>query len=335
MNKKSGYIIAMALMLLMFVSCVPRYGKYWLSVAAPEEGGRRLDKITYAEDLVDTDARFAVSMDGTKIAFTSWKTGNGDIYVKSLTGGRALLQRTYRPETEHAPSFSPDGTKLAFHALRDGHFHIYMVGAESGMAIQQITTNTPADALNPVFSPDGNFIAFNSVDFVFNPQTGKYEYVPNSEIIWTYDLATGRLTQYTSGLMPRYTADGKKIIFKRAAKTGAGYYGLWMMDIATGSETEIIAGTDFGIWDYDISPDGSKIVFSSDKSTGLNPRELKNANLWVVNIDGTGLTQLTYHLSNDLRPVWAPDMTGIYFLSCRGEQNKEIMNIWRMNYEGK
>jgi len=327
--------VFLVLIVVFLASCAPRYGEYWRTVVDPQEGGRRLSKVTEKEDLVDTEARFAVSKDGQRLAFTSWKSGNGDIYVKSLIGGKALLQRTYRPETELAPSFSPDGTNLVYYAYRDGNYHIYMIGAESGMAIQQITTNTPTHAVYPTFSPDGKVIVFNSVDFIWNSQTGNYQYVQNSEIIWTYDLTTGRLTQYTLGLMPRFTPDGKGIMFKRASKTGSGYYSLWVMDVVSGAETELISGFDFGVGDFDISPDGKKIVFSTDKGTGNTTSEPRNSNIWVINVDGTGLTQLTYHLSDDLHPVWAPDMSGIYFLSCRGEERKDVMNIWRMEYETK
>lgn len=53
--------------------------------------------------------------------------------------------------------------------------------------------------------------------------------------------------------------------------------------------------------------------------------------IYVVRTDGTQLTQLTYHLGNDLSPAWSPDGKSIYFLSQRGSAKKKY-NVWRMNF---
>lgn len=57
------------------------------------------------------------------------------------------------------------------------------------------------------------------------------------------------------------------------------------------------------------SPDGSKIVFTSDKG-GDNE-------IYVVNRDGSVLVQLTNNKSTDGDPVWSPDGLKIAFTSDR------------------
>jgi len=52
--------------------------------------------------------------------------------------------------------------------------------------------------------------------------------------------------------------------------------------------------------------------------------------IFIVNIDGTGLTRLTFHPGRDMCPRWSPDGNSIYFLSQRGSQQGEY-NIWRMD----
>jgi Tol biopolymer transport system component len=86
--------LAIILGLSLFFSGCPAPFEYWRMQVSGEEGYLRLTKITSREDLVDTESPFALSKDGSKIAFISWKSGNGDIYVRPLgTGSRALIQK--------------------------------------------------------------------------------------------------------------------------------------------------------------------------------------------------------------------------------------------------
>src|SRR5262249_28432303 len=54
-----------------------------------------------------------ISPDGGRIAFASNRSGNWDIYVMPITGGRAI-QLTNGAADDLHPSWSPDGTQLAF-----------------------------------------------------------------------------------------------------------------------------------------------------------------------------------------------------------------------------
>lgn len=62
--------------------------------------------------------------------------------------------------------------------------------------------------------------------------------------------------------------------------------------------------------DYpDVSPDGTRIVFQSNRSGTWQ--------LWLMNRDGTGLRRLTTEGANDRTPAWSPDGTKIVFSSDR------------------
>lgn len=67
----------------------------------------------------------------------------------------------------------------------------------------------------------------------------------------------------------------------------------------------------------DISPDGVRIVFQSNRTGTWQ--------LWIVNIDGTGLLRLTHTGANDTSPVWSPDGTEIMFASDRaGGESRDL-----------
>jgi TolB protein len=55
----------------------------------------------------------------------------------------------------------------------------------------------------------------------------------------------------------------------------------------------------------DLSPDGEKIVFASDREGTYD--------IWVVDVDGSGLTRLTEGLAGDFSPRWSPDGERIAF----------------------
>lgn len=55
----------------------------------------------------------------------------------------------------------------------------------------------------------------------------------------------------------------------------------------------------------DLSPDGEKVVFASNREDGYH--------IYVMNVDGSGLTKLTDHQFGDHSPRWSPDGERIAF----------------------
>jgi TolB protein len=78
------------------------------------------------------------------------------------------------------------------------------------------------------------------------------------------------------------------------------------------------------------TPDGSRIIYASNR--GLNEDQEPNFDIWMMNEDGTGQTQLTINGSYDSRPAISRDGRYIYFISNRGAQreNQETLQIWRI-----
>jgi Tol biopolymer transport system component len=75
------------------------------------------------------------------------------------------------------------------------------------------------------------------------------------------------------------------------------------------------ANDGFALWP-DFSPDGERIVFPHDMTGALE--------LYVINADGTGLTQITHDGAPHISPRWSPDGTRILF-STVGEAGPLVL----------
>ena len=85
--------------------------------------------------------------DGTKIAFTSDRDGNNEIYVMNAQDGSNQTNLTIDPATDEFPSWSPDGENIAFTSARDGNTEIYVMNAQDGSNQTRLTDNPASDAL--------------------------------------------------------------------------------------------------------------------------------------------------------------------------------------------
>ncbi|RQW07714.1 MAG: S9 family peptidase [Calditrichaeota bacterium] len=80
-----------------------------------------------------------------------------------------------------------------------------------------------------------------------------------------------------------------------------------------------------------VSPSGDKVVFVL-RVTDLEA-DRGRTDLWMVNIDGSGLTQLTTDPENDSDPFWSSDGESIYFLSSRTGSKQVWQHILKSGEE--
>ena len=99
------------------------------------------------------------SPDGTRIAFTCYTNGQGQIFVMNADGSE-VVNVSENGYCDRSPAWSPNGHKLTFVSDRHGDWEIYVMNADGSSQVQ--LTNCPGTEDNPVWSPDGTRIAFES-----------------------------------------------------------------------------------------------------------------------------------------------------------------------------
>lgn len=100
----------------------------------------------------------SVSPDGSKIVFSSPRSGRGDIVRVNRDGsGRVTLAGS--DDFEAVPVYSPDGTKIAYVREKQGDRHIWIMNSDGSRNLQLTFGRVLDDLVD--FSPDGSGILFD------------------------------------------------------------------------------------------------------------------------------------------------------------------------------
>ncbi len=168
----------------------------------------------------------AWSADGTKIAFSSSRSGDPEIWVADANGGNLQKATAFRgPDV--SPTWNPrSNAQIAWVSGRTGEPQIYTMD-QDGANIQRMTDG--GYAISPSWSPNGQFLTFS-----WNRKYGPG--APGGQDIYVMDIASKRWLQLTheagSNDFPCWAPDGRHIVFQREIGHSSQ---IWMM-LADGTE---------------------------------------------------------------------------------------------------
>ncbi len=250
------------------------------------------------------------SPDGKAILFASQRGEDfmGKLYVVSLDGSQP---RDAGPDMGVAGSYSPDGTKLAINRKSQSYWRKYYRGAyQSDVTVMDLATKTFTDVAHfdgmdswPMWGKDG-FIYFVS-DREGKGQTNIYRVgEKGGEAEQVTHLGSGDVR------FPGISADGKTIVFEHD-------FGIWKLDlvsrqvkpiplvIAAETQETLTEYREFNstVDEYDLAPDGRRIVFSV------------HGDLFTAPADEGDLRQLTEGAARDRDVLYSPDGKWIAFVS--------------------
>jgi Tol biopolymer transport system component len=247
------------------------------------------------ERIVEKRARRRVARSAGRLALAL-------VVVAGSAGAFVALARTFRPVDRRSPTAASANGLIAFVRVVDsstdpdtGGHHlasgIFVVDPRDPAPKRIATVDGSAIALD--WSPDGGRLALG-----ISPASGGG--------VWVMDADGSNMHRVIQhGWMPSWAPDGKRLAYVGDDDE---------VHVADADGSDDVRLTDLGSTSgVDWSPDGSMLAFA-----GPGPENHRQGwDIYVINADGTGLTNLTNHPAVDLDPAWSPDGSTILFRSRR------------------
>lgn len=279
---------------------------------------------TRTEVLRDIDSPTSFSPDGKKYLFIrdNFKKLQSEIIIYDSTATndkeRIIATRSiYDRFNKDSVVWSSDGKKIAAVAYNSQDnskpFQVLIIDSENGHS--EVLANHNWSWVGQIsWLKDGSGIVLTGFDDS-----------PNlTDEVWIISYPNGNTRKITNGINGFFgmgiTADSNSMIAVKSDRVA----GLWagsknfqdakiiQKNISNGSRAK------FGL---NFTADG-KIVYSNS--------QLGNADIWMMNLDGSAEKQLTNDVKADLFPTVSQDNRYIVFVSTRSGTK----NIWRMNFDG-
>jgi Tol biopolymer transport system component len=222
-----------------------------------------------------------ITNSNTEISETCWTPNGQIIYSSAATTARFLdlwimnadgtgsRQLTFTADRhEHQPSLSPDGRQLAFTMFQSGLRSIWLMNIDGGGA-KELVRNISGFA-NPTFSPDAQWIYYNSRDENGNPS------------FWKVSVDGGQPVKVREKTPCRLSNDAKWFACSYREPRVDAFLKLYVVSAATGETVRTLdwpKGAETVSW----SPDGQAVDYIAERDgisnvwrmTLTNGRELK------------------------------------------------------------
>jgi Tol biopolymer transport system component/serine/threonine protein kinase len=184
------------------------------------------------------DANPAWSPDGRRIAFQSYRSGTGNVWVCDADGSNPVQLTSFDSHTG-TPRWSPDGRRIVFDSVEAGDWNVYVIDADGGVP-HRLTPDPSAD-FRGFWSRDGQWIYFAS------DRGGRTD-------IWRMPAEGGEAVQVTrgGGLYAEVSWDDQYLYY---ATRDSGP-DIRRVPVEGGEDVEVVPGPIGSAFDWAVAPDG-------------------------------------------------------------------------------
>src|SRR5215471_15168573 len=210
---------------------------------------------------------------------------------------RTIYQTAADPVANHLEAdWSPDNSLIVFSTRVNGNSDIFSIKPDR-TGLKNLTNNPLPDSY-PIFSPDGSEIIFVRDNY-------------GDDQLYRMDLNGGNQRRVTDRegyeMMPSFSPDGAYLAFSGDRK-GHGL-DIFLLSLKNPDDEKIIAARRSHDSAPAFSPNGKRIAFVAG-SDG-------NAEIYVMNSDGSGLFRLTHTKADELAPQFSKDGHSLFFAANR------------------
>jgi len=273
-------------------------GDLWIA----NDNGSEVRRLT---DHVGRDVYPRFSPDGTRLAFSSNRDGNYDVFVVSTSGGKPR-QLTFHSADDTVVNWSPDGRKIIFTSSRNkGAFPsvttLFEIPAEGGME-QSIPTDWGSWAS---YSPDGDKLAFTRHPASWSRKHYRGSYATD---LWLMDVAAKKFTKLGDAdykgnyLWPmfgrsgqiffvadRLPGDAEKNVKFAGPEVMKSVYNIWKISERGGKPVQVTHHTSGNLSFPSISADGKTIVYE------------ENFGLWKLDVASGKSSEIKINITSDVK----------------------------------
>ena len=276
----------------------------------------------YLPQLTSGPSSLAWSPDSSELIYSMagslWRQKAG----AAASPGSGVAKQLTAAAYDYQPDWSPDGRWVVYSSYRNDAMELWILELATGTARPLLANG--AVNVEPRFSPDGKRIVFVSTlynkrfhIFTADIDGGRVKNVERLTGEHRSELPRYYYSPYDHEIHPLWTRDGKDIIYVSNRNHIYGTGGFWRTTSGTPSHADAAAGDAAHEFHYeetnwkarpDLSPDGSRLVFSSYLGRSWH-------NLWVMPAGGGDAFPISYGDWDQTYPRWSPDGTRVAFIS--------------------